>query len=52
MVHKQTWGQDSSSVFKAKYAAVSGKFRLESGAEVAALGNFTESKKKNVEKII
>ena len=47
-----SWGQDSSSVFKAKNAAVSGKFRLESGAEIAALGNFTERKKKNVEKII
>ena len=43
-----SWGQDSSfsAVFKAKNAAVSGKFRLESGAEVAAFGNFTE--KKNV----
>ena len=41
-----SWGQDSSSVFKAKNAAVSGKFRLESGAEVAALGNFTEREKK------
>ena len=42
-----SWGQDSSfsAVFKAKNAAVSGKFRLESGAEVAAFGNFTEKKK-------
>ena len=41
-----SWGQDESSFsfFKAKYAAVSGKFRLESGAEVAALGIFTGKK--------